>query len=69
MLQRMLEAGGPLSLCYNEMIVLKRKLSQDQSSLKRSLKWPFQKDETKFVISQLRNLKSLLDTAIARDHL
>ena len=68
-LQKMLEAGGPLSLCYNEILVFKRKLTKDQSSLKRSLEWPFQKDEIKIVINRLRNLKSLLDTAIARDHL
>ena len=68
-LQKMLEAGGPLSLCYNEMLLFKRKLTKDQSGLRRSLKWPFQKDEIKIVISRLRNLKSLLDTAIARDHL
>ena len=68
-LQKMLEAGGPLSLCYNEMLVFKRKLTKDHSGLKRSLKWPFRKDEIKAVTSRLRNLKSLLDTAIARDHL
>ena len=69
MLQKMLEAGGPLSLCYHEMVVFKRKLTKDQSRFKKSLKWPFQKDEIKVVISRLRNLKSLLDTAIARDQL
>ena len=69
MLQKMLEADGPLSLCYNEMLVFKRKLTKHQSSRRRSLKWPFQKDEIKVVISRLRDLKSLLDTAIAGDHL
>lgn len=68
-LQKMLEADGPLSLCYNEMLELKRKLTKYQSSLKRSLKWPFKKDEIKAVVNRLRNLKSLLDTAIHRENL
>ena len=56
MLQKMLEADGPLSLCYNEMLEFQRKLTKDQSSFERSLRWPFKKDEIKAVINRLRNL-------------
>lgn len=68
-LQKMFEADGPLSLCYNEMLEFKRKLTKHHSSLKRSLKWPFQKDEIKAVVDRLRNLKSLLHTTIHRENL
>ena len=67
MIQKMLEADAPLSLCFSEMVVFKTKLIKDESRFKKSLRWPFQKDEIKSIISRLRNLKSLLDTAIARD--
>ena len=69
MIQKTMEADAPLSLCYNEMLVFKTKLTKDQSRTQRSLKWPFEKYEIKAVIRRLRNLKSLLDTAIASDHL
>lgn len=68
-LQKMLEADGPLSLCSNEMLEFKRKLTKYQSSLARSLKWPFRKDEIKAVVNRLRNLKSILHTAIHRENL
>ena len=68
-LQKMLEADGPLSVCYNEMLDFRRKLTRHQSNLKRSLKWPFKKAEIKAVVNRLRNLKSLLDTAIHRENL
>ncbi|CAD6581748.1 MAG: hypothetical protein ASARMPRED_000694 [Alectoria sarmentosa] len=69
MIQKTMEADAPLFLCYNEMLVFKTKLTKDQSRTQRSLKWPFEKYEIKAVIRRLRNLKSLLDTAIASDHL
>lgn len=69
MLQKMMEADAPLSSCYNQMLLFKTKLTRDQSRVKRSLKWPFERDEIKAVIKRLRNLKSMLDTAIASDHL
>lgn len=50
------------------MLVFKAKLTKDQSRIKRSLKWPFEKPEVKAVIKRLRLLKSLLDTAIVGDH-
>lgn len=68
-LQKMLEADGPLSLCYNEMLDFRRKLTRHQSNLNTSLKWPFKKAEIKAVVNRLRNLKSLLDTAIHRENL
>ena len=68
-LQKMLKPDAPLSLCYNEMLFFQTKLTKGRSKVKKSLKWPFEKGEIKAVISRLRNLKSLLDTAIASDHL
>ena len=53
----------------NEMLVFEEKLTKGQSRFKKSLKWPLKVYETKAVISRLRNLKSFLNTAIARDSL
>jgi len=69
MLQKMMEQGGPLTICYDEMLAFKMKLAEDQSKLKKSLKWPFRKDEIQAVLHRLRNLKAILDTAISSDQL
>lgn len=68
MVQKMMEADGSLSLCYYEMTVFRSKLTKDQSRVKKSLKWLFERDEIKNVIGRLRNLVSLFDTAVASDH-
>jgi hypothetical protein len=67
MLKKMMEANGPLTICYKKMLSFKTKLTKDQSKIKKSLKWPFEKDEIMVVVSRLRSLKSVLDTAIASD--
>lgn len=69
MLKTMLENRAPLSICYEEMLAFKVKLTQDQPRIVRSLKWPFQKDEIQSVVNRLRSLRSLLDTAISSDQL
>ena len=69
MLEKMLAKGGPLTLCFEEMLAFKVKLTKDQSKLKRSIRWPFQKEEIQVVVQRLRNLKSILDTAISTDQL
>lgn len=69
MLQRMMEADAPLSPCYNQMLAFTTKLAKDQSGVKRSLKWPFEIYQIKAVIRRLRIFESLLDTAVANDHL
>ncbi len=69
MLQKMMEGGAPLTICYDEMMAFKTRLTKNQSRVKKSLKWPFQKDEVQTVVYRLRNLKSILDTAISSDQL
>lgn len=69
MLQKMMEANGPLSICYEEMLRFLTKLTKDGSKVKKFLRWPFEKDEIIAVLGRLRNLKSVLDTAIATDQL
>lgn len=68
-LESMTKADGPLTICYKEMLAFQRKLTKDQSRLKKSLKWPFEKAEITDSIAHLRNLKSALDTAILSDQL
>ncbi len=63
------KADGSLAICYKEMLAFQRKLTKDQSRLKKSLKWPFEKAEINDSIAHLRNLKSALDTAILSDQL
>ena len=69
MIRKMIDVNAPLNICYNEMLSFKVKLDKNQSRVKKSLKWPFQKDEVQSVISRLRKLKSILDTAISNDQL
>jgi len=69
LLRKMLEVDGPLAICYGEMVAFQKKLGRNQSRIKRSLKWPFEKDEIGGVVARLRNLKSILDTAIISDQL
>lgn len=69
MLQEMMRVDGPLTSCHEEMLAFKTKLSQNPSTVRRSLKWPIERDETRAIISRLRHLKSVLDTAIASDQL
>lgn len=69
LLQKMLEGDGPLAICYEEMLTFQKKLRKTQSRIKKSLKWPFEKDEIKDAVTRLRNLKSVLDTAIISDQL
>lgn len=68
-LENMTKVDGPLAICYKEMLAFQRKLTRDQSRLKKSLKWPFEKAEMTDSIAHLRNLKSALDTAILSDQL
>ena len=68
-IQEVTKADGPLATCHGEMVVLKGKLGENASKIKRSLKWPFEKRETIALTGRLRNLKSILDTAIATDKL
>ena len=67
--QKMIEAGGPLQMCYNQMLAFQAELTKNQSKIKKSLTWPFQKEDIKEVLRHLRNLKSDLDTAINSDAL
>jgi len=69
LLKKMLQTDGPLAICYEEMSAFKRRLSKDQSRIKKALKWPFEKDEIRDAVTRLRNLKSVLDTAILSDQL
>lgn len=69
LLTKMLEVDGPLAVCYEEMSTFKKKLGRNQSRMKRSLKWPFEKDEIGQAVIRLRNLKTILDTAIISDQL
>ena len=66
MLKKMMD-NGALSSCYQEMQVFKSKINEN--SRLKSLKWPFQKSEVRNMIERLRNLKSVLDTAISADQL
>ena len=66
MLKTMME-NGALSSCYSELQVFKSKINEN--SRLKSVKWPFQKGEAKIMIDRLRNLKSMLDTAISTDQL
>ena len=68
-LQSMIEPNGSLATCYAEMLGLKIKLTSDHSKLKKSLKWPFQKDEILGVVQRLRTLRSILNSAIIGDQL
>ena len=68
-LEKMIEADAPLSRCYHEMLAFKTKLLKHQSALKRSFKWPFEREEVKAAIKRLRNLNALLLIAIASDSL
>lgn len=65
----MMDSNGPLAICFEEMLLFKKKLTKDQVKVKRALKWPFKKDEIEAVVGRLRSLKSVLDTAIASDQL
>ena len=67
--KKLMTKGAPLDVCFEEMAAFQVKLLQDQSKIKKSLKWPFQKDEVLSVVSRLRRLKSILDTAISKDQL
>ena len=69
MLQKIMERDAPLHLCYEELLDIKSKLTNDRSRLKKALKWPFQKEEIQATFLRLRNYKSLLDTAIMSDQL
>ena len=69
MLHTMVKADGPLTICYDTMSKLKDKLISDPSKLKKSLKWPFRKEEIVAEVQRLRNLRSVLDTAIASDNM
>lgn len=69
LLKKMLEADGPLAICFEQMSVFRKKLTRNQSTIKKSLKWPFEKDEIKGAVKRLRDLKSILDTAILGDQL
>lgn len=69
LVSRMLQADGPLAICRGEMLAFRDRLCQDRSNFKRSLKWPFEKDEIKDTVSRLKDLKSALDTAIFNDNL
>ena len=69
MLPKVVERDAPLNRCYEEMLAFNSKLISNQSRLKKALKWPFQKEEVQAMFSRLRNLKSLLDTAIMSDQL
>lgn len=69
MLHKMIKADGPLDICYAEMVAFEEKLAKDPSRIRKSLKWPFRKDEVVAVVLRLRNLRSLLHTAIASDQL
>ncbi|KAL9629705.1 MAG: hypothetical protein Q9164_006760 [Protoblastenia rupestris] len=44
MLQKMVEAGGPLATCCHEKLLFQKKFSSDQSKVRRALKWPFEKE-------------------------
>ncbi len=68
-LKSMIKADGPLVICYGEMLAFQSKLTKDHSRLKKALKWPFEKAEITDSITQMRNLKSALDTAILSDQL
>ncbi len=69
MVQKMMESGAPLTVCYDEMLAFRMKLTKDQSKVKKSLQWPFRKAEIQAIVHRLRNLKSNLDTAISSDQL
>lgn len=69
MLVKMMESGGSLDICYLEMLAFRTKLTKEPSRIKKSLKWPFEKDEIIAVIRRLRNLRDVLITAIASDQL
>jgi len=56
-LQRMMNTNGLLAICYDEMPLFMAKLTKDPSKVKRSLKWPFERDEIKPVVNRLRGLK------------
>lgn len=67
-ISNMLRPDAPLSTCHSEMLQFQKKLTKNGSKIKKALKWPFQKAETYAVIGRLRNLQSVLDTAIATDN-
>lgn len=64
---KMLEPGAPLEICHNQMMEFQKKLSKDKTKVRKVLKWPFQKDEVHAVIGRLRNIQSVLNTAIMSD--
>ena len=69
MLCAMLKADAPLAVCFEEMMVFKEKLIKVKPRTKESFRWPFKKDEIMATVVRLRNLRFILDTAIASDQL
>lgn len=66
-IRRMLEPNAPLTACFVEMQHFRHRMKRYESAVTRNLRWPFQRKETLEMVGRLRNLKSLLDTAIASD--
>ena len=69
MLHDMIKADAPLAVGFEELVVFKEKLMRVEPKIKKSFKWPFQKEEIIATVNRVRNLRFVLDTAIASDQL
>jgi len=65
---KLLEPDAALHLCFAEMQQFMECVTAQKSSMKKALKWPFQKEEVYQMIRRLNKLQTLLEIAIATDN-
>ncbi len=65
---KLLEPDAALRLCFAEMQQFMKRVTTQKSSMKKALKWPFQKEEVYQTIGRLKKLQTLLEFAIATDN-
>jgi hypothetical protein len=65
---KLLEPDAALHLCFAEMQQFMECVTVQKSSMKKALKWPFQKEEVYHMIRRLNKLQTLLEIAIATDN-
>lgn len=66
--KKLLEPDAALRLCFGEMQQFMERVTGQNSSMKKVLKWPFQKEEIYRTTGRLQRLQSLLEFAIATDN-
>jgi len=65
---KLLEPDAALRLCFAEMQQFMDRVTTQKPSMKKALKWPFQKEEIYQTIGRLQKLQSLVEFAIATDN-